>query len=404
MTEIIYNSEEEYQNSIADKHKYVLTEQDKEEIATLAVMNLEIPVVEKVIEKVQVIKEQPIVTEVTKVTNQIKEVAIPETPIEIRDKLEFLKEDERLDISAIKGFDKLKLIDQPILDRAIGILDSRTSFLINKVSNLSNSSSNSSGGSSTPGGSTTQLQYNNAGSFGGFGYTDGTNVALGNLGSETITNGSFATNANSWSLGAQFSYDATNHAALYTGNNSPSSRAQTFGSLQPFGWYYYSFDVSNKTGSGVITATVNIYDNIGTLISSTLNTGTNGTKTGYIYASSAQSIRYFFLTCQSNGVAATIDIDNISFKLISLPGSIYGKSANFDTISSISNLSGSNAIFSGTIDAGVFKQSNNVVIDTSTIGAQSVSHATTADLASAGADPFVIGNGTGNAQIQTFAR
>lgn len=87
-------------------------------------------IVEKVIEKIEVIKEIPIVTK------EIREVAIDEKPEALRDKLELLKEDERLDVKAIKGIDNVKLSNE-IIDRAIGIVDQRTSFLINKVSNLS---------------------------------------------------------------------------------------------------------------------------------------------------------------------------------------------------------------------------------------------------------------------------
>ena len=47
--------------------------------------------------------------------------------------LESLDGDNRLSKSAIKGLDKLIAKDD--LDRAIGILDSRTNFLINKVNN-----------------------------------------------------------------------------------------------------------------------------------------------------------------------------------------------------------------------------------------------------------------------------
>ena len=72
---------------------YVLTEQDKKEIAK----KIEVPVVEKVIEKTEVIREQPIVT------NEIKEVAKYENPEQIRDKLEELTGEDRLDKSAIKG-------------------------------------------------------------------------------------------------------------------------------------------------------------------------------------------------------------------------------------------------------------------------------------------------------------
>ena len=55
-------------------------------------------IVEKVIvEKTEVIRETPIVT------NEVKEVAIHETPEEIRSKLESLKDEDRLDASAIKN-------------------------------------------------------------------------------------------------------------------------------------------------------------------------------------------------------------------------------------------------------------------------------------------------------------
>jgi hypothetical protein len=59
---------------------------------------------------------------------------LPQLGTQFRDGLELLKEENRLDFSAIKGFEKT---EQGILDRAVSIVDNRTSFLINKVSNLS---------------------------------------------------------------------------------------------------------------------------------------------------------------------------------------------------------------------------------------------------------------------------
>ena len=54
-----------------------------------------------------------------------------------RDGLELLKGEERLDVSAIKGLDtRDTTLTDAIINRAIGIVDQRTSFLINKVSNL----------------------------------------------------------------------------------------------------------------------------------------------------------------------------------------------------------------------------------------------------------------------------
>jgi len=72
---------------------YILTNQDKKDIAE----RIKVPVVEKIIEKTEMIREQPIIT------NEIKEVAVTETPEQIRDKLGALQENERLDISAVKG-------------------------------------------------------------------------------------------------------------------------------------------------------------------------------------------------------------------------------------------------------------------------------------------------------------
>jgi hypothetical protein len=114
-----------------DGKDYVLTNQDKIEIASA----IKVPIVEKRVEI------HPVVTE------NIVEVALDEKPEAIRDKLEGLEKDERLDKKAIKGLDKM--IEQDTLDRAIGILDQRTSFLINKVSNLANSGTGGSSGVSS---------------------------------------------------------------------------------------------------------------------------------------------------------------------------------------------------------------------------------------------------------------
>lgn len=158
---------------------------------------------------------------------------------EVRDRLSSLKDEARLDKSAIKGLDKI--LQQTDLDYAIATLQQQTSFLINKgglktvshdatlsgdgtpenplkvesTSGLTletnetpngdqtllnlvggtnmtitddgsgNITFDATGGSGSPGGSDTQLQYNNAGSFGGItgATTDGTAVTYttGNL-------------------------------------------------------------------------------------------------------------------------------------------------------------------------------------------------------------------------------
>lgn len=77
---------------------YVLTEKDKKEIAK----SIPVPVVEKIIEKTKTIVEQPIVT------NEIKEIALADTPEQIRGKLETLKEEARLDKDAIKGLEEFQ--------------------------------------------------------------------------------------------------------------------------------------------------------------------------------------------------------------------------------------------------------------------------------------------------------
>lgn len=78
---------------------YVLTDLDKKDIA----QKILVPVVDKVIERTEVIKEQPIVT-----TEIVKETTrdMTESPEQIRNKLESLDGEERLDKSAIKGLDE----------------------------------------------------------------------------------------------------------------------------------------------------------------------------------------------------------------------------------------------------------------------------------------------------------
>jgi len=58
----------------------------------------------------------------------------PDTPEEVRDKLATLKGEERLDKESVKGLEDV--VNNDILNRAVSIVDQRTSFLINKVSAL----------------------------------------------------------------------------------------------------------------------------------------------------------------------------------------------------------------------------------------------------------------------------
>lgn len=80
-----------------DGKDYILTEKDKKEIAG----KIKIPIVEKIIEKTEVKIEQPIIKEVAVITDE-ELTARGEV---IRDGLELLQDDDRLDKKAIKGLD-----------------------------------------------------------------------------------------------------------------------------------------------------------------------------------------------------------------------------------------------------------------------------------------------------------
>ena len=74
---------------------YVLTTMDKLEIAK----SIKVPIIEKIVEKTEVIREQPMVT------NEIVETAKYETPIQIADKLNTLE--EKVEWKVIKGLTKM---------------------------------------------------------------------------------------------------------------------------------------------------------------------------------------------------------------------------------------------------------------------------------------------------------
>jgi hypothetical protein len=96
---------------------YILTSKDKQEIAK----SIKVPIVDKVIEKTEVIIEKPIV----------KEVAIAEDRQKIVEKINTGKKDDvKIKTEQIEGIEKLTTKEN--LDRAVSILDQRTQFLINK--------------------------------------------------------------------------------------------------------------------------------------------------------------------------------------------------------------------------------------------------------------------------------
>lgn len=84
---------------------YVLSEQDKNEIATLAIMDIEVPIVDKVIERIETIRE----IEIPTVTNNTVEVAKHESAEEIVEKINTLDEDgPKIDASHISNLPVLK--------------------------------------------------------------------------------------------------------------------------------------------------------------------------------------------------------------------------------------------------------------------------------------------------------
>ena len=138
--------------------------------------------IEKLIDKVNAIEvkdgqdaDEEIIVE--KVLERIPKLEIKEeTRKDIVNKINTGKKDDtKIDSQQITGLDK---IGKDIENRALSILDQRTQYLINKGvkhdSTLSGSGTDADplsviggGGGGSPGGSDTQLQYNNAGSFGG---------------------------------------------------------------------------------------------------------------------------------------------------------------------------------------------------------------------------------------------
>lgn len=89
-----------------DGEDYILTEEDKKEIAA----SITVPVVEKIVEKVETIREIPQVTET--IVKEIKEVEVfdekklPQYAVYYRDALELLPEGEKLRIEAIENLRK----------------------------------------------------------------------------------------------------------------------------------------------------------------------------------------------------------------------------------------------------------------------------------------------------------
>lgn len=87
-----------------DGRDYILTEKDKKDIAS----KIEVPIVEKTVEKTTTIIEKPTITEITKEVAVLDPETLPQYGAKFRDGLELLEGDERLDKKAIKGLDYLE--------------------------------------------------------------------------------------------------------------------------------------------------------------------------------------------------------------------------------------------------------------------------------------------------------
>lgn len=92
---------------------YILTEQDKKHIASL----VKIPVLQQIVEKQQIVKERPVITQLKRTINQIKEVAKYESPDEIARKIN--SKEGLIDLKSIKGLENyLKNIQRSMRDKS----------------------------------------------------------------------------------------------------------------------------------------------------------------------------------------------------------------------------------------------------------------------------------------------
>jgi len=167
---------------ITSEHKVVLSDLRKEtskqkkdfslkidEVKSILYDIKKLPPLEKIIEKTEVIHEIPVVT------NEVKEIAITDTGEEIVAKINDLTLDDsnKIDAKHIKNLPNTKggnfYGGSGIKEVVAG-----TNITIDN-SNLGYPVISSSGGGGTPGGSSGDIQWNNAGSFDGFGTFNGTN-------------------------------------------------------------------------------------------------------------------------------------------------------------------------------------------------------------------------------------
>lgn len=117
-----------------DGQDYVLTEEDKRHIADITLKDIKIPIVEKVIEKVEVIKEptvKEIVKEIVKEPQIIKET-IKEVPQDVLDKM------SSLDLS-VKEIDRI--VKNNLFDPTLGVSKTELSRIDTRLKAVETNSS-----------------------------------------------------------------------------------------------------------------------------------------------------------------------------------------------------------------------------------------------------------------------
>lgn len=121
MKEVLNNIEIPEPKNGEDGKDYILTEKDKKEIAT----KIKVPIVEKIIEHTEVIKEQPVIT------NEIKEVAKYQTGEQIVDKINI--NTKLIKREKVEGFDDLeRIVRESNAKLYTGISETRALELIKK--------------------------------------------------------------------------------------------------------------------------------------------------------------------------------------------------------------------------------------------------------------------------------
>ena len=154
-----------------DGDSYNLTEDDKKDIARL----IKVPVVEKKTEKIIERIETPIYN------TEVKEVAVADTAEDIRNKLELLKDEERLDKKAIRGLENYDEVAKNAYNAVTRVISNTRNFY--QLLDVPQGYSGQAGKVLKVNASETGLEF--ASTSGGVGYTIGT--PSGSVNSSNVT-------------------------------------------------------------------------------------------------------------------------------------------------------------------------------------------------------------------------